>query len=187
MSDPTSHLGLLIIDLQDSFLKTLPNADELLARTQFSINAAALFGCAIAVTEQIPQKLGSTTKSILDTLPPSTPCFEKNTFSALEAQGINRWIEANQIEHILVAGIETPICIYQTAVQAISSEIGVTILSDCIGERRPQDRKAILAQLSQMGAHILPSESIFYSLLSSAEHPNFREFTKLVRDANAPS
>ena len=84
---------------------------------------------------------------------------------------------------MLLAGIETSICIYQTALQALSANIGVTLLSDCISERRIEDRAPVLEQLLSMDAHVLPSETIFYSLLGSAEHPQFREFNKLVKEA----
>jgi nicotinamidase-related amidase len=84
---------------------------------------------------------------------------------------------------LLLAGIETSICIYQTALHALGADIGVTLLSDCISERRLEDRTPVLEQLLSMDAHILPSETIFYSLLGSAEHPKFRELNDLVKEA----
>ncbi|TVP78085.1 MAG: isochorismatase family protein [Puniceicoccaceae bacterium] len=181
MSDPTQHLGLLLIDLQDSFLKAIPERDSLLRRCSFALQAAELLGVAVAATEQLPAKLGSTTTALTSIWGPHTPVFEKSTFSALEADGLSRWIEANQIDHLLLAGIETPICVYQTALAALSQEIGITLLSDCIGERRSEDRPPVLRQLLAMEANVLPSETIFYSLLGNAEHPKFREFTTLVK------
>lgn len=183
MSDPTQHLGLLIIDMQDGFLKAIPERDLLVRRCRFSVQAAALLGVAVAGTEQLPAKLGPTTEPLSQAWGPNTPVFEKSAFSALEADGLTRWIESNQIDHLLLAGIETPICIYQTALQALGETIGVTLLSDCIAERRPHDRSAVLQQLLAMEAHILPSETIFYSLLGNAEHTLFREFTGLVKAA----
>lgn len=183
MSDPTQHLGLLIIDMQDGFLKAIPEREPLIQRCRFALEAAELLGVSVAATEQLPAKLGGTAGDLSDTWSANTPVFEKSAFSALEAEGLSRWIEANQIDHLLLAGIETPICIYQTALQALGEEIGVTLLSDCIAERRPQDRPAVLEQLLAMGAHILPSETIFYSLLGDAVHPKFREFTRLVKAA----
>lgn len=183
MSDPTNHLGLLLIDFQDVFLKVIPNQEQLLQRTRFAIRAAELLGVAVAATEQLPSKLGETTDQLADLIDGSTPIFDKNAFSALEAEGLDRWIETNQIEHILIAGLETSICIYQTAIQALSQDIGVTLLSDCIGERRPEDREPVLKQLLSMEAHVLPSETIFYSLIGSAEHPQFKELTQLVKEA----
>lgn len=181
MSDPIQHLGILFIDFQDVFLNTIPDREQLIKRTCFTAEAASLLGCSIAITEQLPEKLGATTEAIAKCLPEHTPAYSKSTFSAFEAEGIDRWIETNQIDHLLVAGIETSICVYQTAVQGLGQDLGVTLLSDCISERRPEDREPILKQLLSMEAHVLPSETIFYSLLGGAEHPHFKAFTQLVK------
>lgn len=183
MSDPTNHLGLLLIDFQDIFLKAMPDRERLLQRTTFALKAAELLGVAVAATEQLPEKLGGTTEALTSIWDENTPIFDKSSFSAMEATGLHRWIEANQIDHLLIAGIETSICVYQTAIQALGEDTGVTLLSDCISERRAEDREPVLKQLLSMEAHVLPSETIFYSLLGSAEHPKFREFTQLVKDA----
>lgn len=183
MSDPTQHLGLLLIDFQEVFLKALPDRERLLRRTRFALQAAELLGVCVAATEQLPEKLGATTDVLRSVWGPNTPVFEKSAFSALGAEGLHRWVEANQIDHLLLAGIESSICVYQTAVQALGEEIGVTLLADCISERRPEDRAPVLGQLLAMDAHVLPSETIFYSLLGDAGHPKFRTFTRLVKEA----
>ncbi len=181
MTHPANHLGLLLIDFQDVFLQAIPNRETLLRRACFAVEAANLLGCSMAVTEQLPEKLGHTTACLDKLLPDAAPVIAKTSFSALEAEGLDDWIENNQIDHLLLLGIETPICIYQTAVQALSEELGTTLLSDCIGERRPADREPTLRQLLAMDAHVLPTETVFYSLLGSADHPHFRAFTKLVK------
>jgi nicotinamidase-related amidase len=183
MSNPSKHLGLLLIDFQDAFLKAIPDRERLLKRSSFALKAADLLGVSVAVTEQLPKKLGATTEVLSSSWDVNTPVFDKNAFSAFEAEGLHRWIESNQIDHLLLAGIETSICIYQTALQALGADIGVTLLSDCISERRLEDRAPVLEQLLSMDAHILPSETIFYSLLGGAEHPEFREFSELVKEA----
>ncbi|WP_269522920.1 isochorismatase family protein [Coraliomargarita parva] len=184
MSDPINHLGLLVIDLQDVFLKAMPERERIVRRASFAIEAAQLLGCSVAATEQLPEKLGPTSEAITTLWPSHTPVFGKSAFSALEAEGIDRWIESNQIDHLLLLGIETPICVYQTAVQALGEEIGVTLLSDGIGERRLEDRAPVLQQLLAMEAHVLPSETVFYSLLGSAGHPKFKDYTQLVKRYN---
>lgn len=183
MSNPSEHLGLLLIDFQDVFLKEIPDRERLLKRSTFALKAAELLGVSVAVTEQIPEKLGATTEVLRSYWDVNTPVFDKSAFSAFDAEGLHRWIESNLIDHLLLAGIETSICIYQTALQALGADIGVTLLSDCISERRLEDRAPVLEQLLSMDAHILPSETIFYSLLGSAEHPHFREFNELVKEA----
>jgi len=183
MSDPIQHLGLLCIDLQDAFLKAIPDRDTLIRRCGFSIEAAKLLGVSIAATEQLPEKLGATNAELAECWPENTPVFAKGAFSALEAEGLHRWIEVNPIDHLLLIGIEVPICIYQTAVQAMGDDLGVTLLSDCVSQRRSEDRAPVFQQLLAMEAHILPSETIFYSLMGSAEHPQFRDYTRLVKAA----
>lgn len=184
MSNPSNHLGLLVIDLQPAFIKAMPDADQLIRRNLFAIEAASLLGCAIAVTEQLPAKLGQTAAEIVEKLPEHTPIFDKTGFSAFEAEGLDRWIESNQIDHLLITGIESSICVYQTAVHALGEELGVTLLSDCISQRRAEDRQPVFQQLLSMEAHVLPSETIFYSLLGSADHPDFKAFTQLVKTYN---
>jgi nicotinamidase-related amidase len=184
MSDPLAHLGLLLIDFQDVFLNSIPERERLLRRTRFAVESAHLLGVSVAATEQLPGKLGPTTQALTRIWNPDTPVFEKSAFSAFEADGLARWIESNQIDHLLLAGIESSICVYQTAVHALGEELGVTLLSDCIAERRPEDRAPVLQQLLAMEAHVLPSETIFYSLLGSANHPKFRDFTQLVKKAH---
>lgn len=184
MSDPSNHLGLLCIDLQDPFLNVIPDSERLLKRCSFAIEAAQLLGVSVAVTEQLPEKLSQTTESIQHVLSEHTPVFDKSSFSAFEAEGLDRWIQSEQIDHLLIIGIETSICVYQTAVHALGDDLGVTLLADCVSQRRPEDREPVFQQLLSMEAHILPSETIFYSLLGGADHPAFREFTQLVKKYN---
>ncbi|MFT5837465.1 MAG: hypothetical protein ACI9ZV_000970, partial [Candidatus Azotimanducaceae bacterium] len=66
MSNPTNHLGLLLIDFQDVFLKAIPDRERLLQRTTFALKAAELLGVSVAATEQLPEKLGATTTTLSD-------------------------------------------------------------------------------------------------------------------------
>lgn len=184
MNNPSKHLALLVIDMQDSLLKIIPDKDSLIRRCQFSIKAASMLDCHIAYTEQHPEKLGQTNSCLAALASETAPRYSKTGFSALSAPNIKEWIEEKEIDHLLLLGIETPICIYQTAVDALSEGLGVTLLEDCISQRRETDRTAVLQQLIGMGAHVLPSETIFYSLISTAEHPAFGAFNKLVKYSN---
>jgi len=78
MSDPSNHLGLLLVDFQDVFLKTIPDRERLLQRTGFALQSAELLDVAVAATEQMPEKLGGTTESITTLWNPDTPVFDKS-------------------------------------------------------------------------------------------------------------
>ena len=106
----------------------------------------------------------------------------KNSFSALGDDGIrDALLGQRDVGHLILCGIETPVCVYQTAIAALAEGLQVSILIDAVGARRPSDADACLAALARAGAHVLPSETVFYSLLHDVSHPFFRAYTQLVK------
>jgi nicotinamidase-related amidase len=173
---------LLCIDLQPIFLKAMPDADRFAPRCQFAIEAARLLGIPVAFTEQAPQKLGPTDPRFLKLAGKKPLQLAKTTFSALADDVIRETLrEKQKIEHLILCGLETPICIYQTALDAINSDLQVTLLTDCLTARRPDDSRSALAALIRLGAHALPAETIFYSIIATTAHPAFKPFTQLVK------
>lgn len=189
-SEPTSPstcppgLALLVLDMQPAFIRAMHNAVDVERRSLFAIRSAVLFGIPVVFTEQVPDKLGPTAET-LTAAAPDAPVFGKTAFSALGADGMTDFLENHGIHHLLITGLEVPVCIYQTVLGCIAAEIEVTLLSDGIGSRRIDDEQAVLRSFStpDSGCHILPAESVFYSLLGSASHPLFRAYTQLVKDA----
>lgn len=185
MSTPPSSAPddalLLCVDMQPKFVAAVQHGSRIRRRCEFAVAAAVGIGIPVAFTEQVPQKLGNTAPELL-ALAPRAEVWSKNTFSALADQGIrDTLLHQRDIEHILLCGIETPICVYQTAIAAIAEGLQVTVLSDAIGARREADARACVESLAREGAHILPAETIFYSLLHHVNHPYFRDYTKLVK------
>ena len=88
-----------------------------------------------------------------------------------------------EVSQLLICGLEIPVCVYQTAMDALREGMGVTILSDAVTGRRSEDGQACLAALRAAGAHVLPTETVFYAMLGDATHPQFRAFTELVKQA----
>lgn len=172
---------LLCVDMQPVFVNTVPDKERLMSRCAFAIEAAQGLGLGVLFTEQVPQKLGSTDASLLALVP--TPVQAgKATFSVLADHGLRELVTQKMgADHLILIGIETPICVYQTAIDAINAGIPVTLLSDCIGGRRTQDCADALDALKRAGAHVLPSETLFYSILGDTHHPFFKEYTKLVK------
>jgi nicotinamidase-related amidase len=171
---------LICLDLQPVFLGTVPEARRVQQRCAFAIESANGLGLPVLFTEQVPAKLGHTAPELL-ALVPKPEVHGKDAFSALGDGKITRRLQEIGAEHLLICGIETPICVYQTAIAALRSEYQVTILTDCIGARRADDAAAALAALAKAGCHLLPAETVFYALLNDARHPFFRAFTTLVK------
>jgi len=179
MSLPPDTL-LLCIDLQPGFLAAIPGAAALQRRCEFAVESAHGLGLPVLFTEQVPAKLGHTAPGLLAHLP-KPEAHGKDTFSAFGDEHLTRRIQEIGAEHLLICGIETPVCIYQTALAALRSEYQVTILTDCIGARRADDATVALAALGKAGCHLLPAETVFYALLNDARHPFFRAYTSLVK------
>ncbi|MDA0346560.1 MAG: isochorismatase family protein [Verrucomicrobia bacterium] len=174
------HLGLLVLDVQASFLKVIPDAESFKKRIQFCVETARLFGIPTLFTEQRPDKLGHSLDNVRD-LNPKARCTAKTRFSAFSESAFSQWQQEEEIQHILVVGLETPICVYQSVLEAINQEIDVTVLSDAVCCRRREDGEVAITAMRLHGAHVLPSETIFYSILSDSNHPSFKEFTQLVK------
>jgi nicotinamidase-related amidase len=177
---PAADALLLCLDLQPVFLSAIPGSVEVQRRCAFAVESAHGLGLPVLFTEQVPGKLGPTAADLLALLPkPET--HGKDTFSALGDEHITRRMQEIGAEHLLICGIETPVCVYQTALAALRSEYQVTILTDCVGARRSTDAVTALAALDRAGCHLLTAETVFYALLNDARHPFFRAYTTLVK------
>lgn len=176
---------LLCIDMQPVFVNAIADGMSVQRRCEFAIAAAVGIGLSVAYTEQVPQKLGNTAQPLLDRAP-LAPVWSKDTFSALGDAGVrDALMRHRDVQHLILCGIETPVCIYQTAIAALAASMHVTVLSDAVGCRRKDDGAAALAALAREGVHVLPSETVFYALLRDVHHPFFRPYTQLVKNYGA--
>lgn len=178
---PVPHLALLVVDVQPSFLKAMPDAEAFLRRCTLAVGAAKLLGIPVIFTEQVPAKLGGTHPDLLATAGEGAVVIGKTAFSAFGDDAFAAALSERGIDNLLVCGLEGPVCVYQTAVDALRREIGVTLLSDAITARRTADQEACFAMLRQHGAVVLPVETVFYALVRDAQSPHFRAFTELVK------
>lgn len=172
---------LMCVDMQPVFVRAVSEGERVQKRCALAIAAARGIGMPVLFTEQVPEKLGST-DPVLRALAPDALALGKRAFSALSDDGIrNAVVRDMQIEHLLLCGIETSVCVYQTTIEALAQGLQVTILSDAVSARRPDDARACLDALTRAGAHVLPVETVFYSLLHDVSHPFFKQYTQLVK------
>ncbi len=177
---PLEGLAVLAIDLQPVFLEVVADPSNFFRSCRFLFETVELLGLPLYLTEQVPAKLGHTDGRLLE-LAGSAPVYPKKSFSALGAQGLEGSLSSIGAEHLILAGVETSICVYLTALEALALGKDVTILSDCVSCRRPSDGEWALRKLAVSGCHVLPLESVFYGIIGGADHPFFREFSKLTR------
>lgn len=174
---------LLGVDLQPTFLAIMPGGGQpLLRRCALAVRAATGLGMRVAFTEQRPERLGGTEASLLSGAPAGAPRWAKSAFSAYGDPVIRAALGAPDIEHLLICGLETPVCVYQTVIDALAVGTAVTVLSDAVAGRRPEDARVCLEAMIRAGANVLPVETVFYALLQDSTHPFFKAYTQLVKD-----
>ena len=178
--NPVKNTGAIIMDMQASLLDAISNGVELIESNFLQIQLLQILGVPICFSEQVPSKLGETVSKLKD-FDHDLPIFEKNTFSAFGAESFIVWLDKNDIKHLIISGIETPICIYQTCVDALRLNIKVTLLSDCTGGRRVHDIQNAISQLRSFGCCVISLETVIYSIMKDSSHSGFREVSRLVR------
>lgn len=171
---------LLVVDVQTKLLPTVADAAGLASRCELAVRAAVGLGIPVIFTEQVPEKLGPTVPSLRKAAP-DAQVFPKSAFSALGDGVVTGQLRGLGCEHVLVCGLETPVCVYQTALNALAEDFQVTVLTDAVGARRPADADACLRSLAASGVHLLPVETVLYALIHDAGHPFFKTLTQLVK------
>jgi len=179
LSNP-STIAVVLMDLQPRLLQAIPGGDQLISANSILLQSAKLLKLPVLVTEQVPEKLGATDSSLREKMDPSF-VFAKNSFSAFGCSPFTDQISHLGIDHLILAGIELPICIYLTAFDALRRNLQVTILSDCVSCRRPQDGEVALGELSRLGATVVALETFLYQSLESSEHTSFRMISEMIR------
>lgn len=179
--DSPQGVALLAVDAQSAFFRAMVSPDVFLRRCRLAVSAAKALGLPILFTEQVPAKLGPTDADLLLDAGPDATVLPKSEFSAFGAQGLEAKLQELGVEHLLLIGLEGPVCVHQTALDAVRRGLGVTVLADAVTARRPEDQAVCFEALRAAGVSVLPVETVFYSLLRGAGHPAFRDFTELVK------
>jgi nicotinamidase-related amidase len=169
--------ALLLIDFQARLRPAIDGADATLAEAARVLGAARILGAPAVFTEQNPARLGPT----CDELRPAAgeAVLSKMTFDACRADGFATALEGRP--DVVVAGWETHVCVLQTVLGLLDCGRRVFVLSDAVGSRRAESRRAGLDRMRQRGAEIVTAEMAIFEWLESADHPAFRDVLPLVR------
>ena len=171
----TDDTLILCIDIQEKLVNMLKNAEEIKQNTLKLLKAASILNINTIITEQYPKGLGQTLSEIKSIK--NFKIIEKTTFSALRDLNFPK-IEA---KNVIIFGIETHICVYQTALDLIQQGKNVHIISDCCMSRSVFNHNTALSALSRQGAKIESLEMVLFQFLKSSKHPNFKEIQSLIK------
>lgn len=173
--DPASSL-LAVVDVQDRLLPVIPDADTLVARIERLVVAAGLLGVRTVVTEQYPRGLGRTAARLLPHLPEPQ---EKLAFSAAGCPGL---ADTGDATAVVLCGLETHVCIAQTALDLLARGLQVFLPVDAVASRHALDHDTALRRLECGGAIPTTAEAIVFEWLRDAAHPSFKDVQRLIRE-----
>lgn len=171
---------LLVIDLQQSYAGKLLNEERVVGAARRLLAAAGALQLPVLLTEQYPKGLGATRAEIATALPPGTARFEKTTFSCLGAPGLGDHLRRLGRDQVLVAGIETHVCVSQTVHDLLAEGLQPHAVRDAISARFALEDETGFAKLVGSGAVPASVESVLFELLGDAKAPEFRAVHKLV-------
>ncbi len=173
---------LILVDLQTRLYAAMtPCSSRFLARILLLARAADALDIPVLVTRQYPRGLGPLLPELAEALPDSVPTFDKMTFSCCADRAISEALEGDR-DQVLLAGIETHVCVLQTALDLAARGRHAYVITDACASRAPVDHRQALARLSREGVRLASVESTVFEWLRDARHPQFRELARAIRD-----
>jgi nicotinamidase-related amidase len=190
---------LIVVDVQGKLAQLMVDKEALFKNIQILIQAARILEIPILWCQQVPEALGPTVPEIAELLTGLEP-INKASFSCCGQEQFNAELNALGREQVLLCGIETHVCIYQTAMDLVAwasrpwnrdhgqdaratgkGGLDVTILADAVSSRTEQNRQTALTRLAAEGARISSTEMALFELLKTAKHPQFKDIARLVK------
>ena len=177
---------ILLIDMQQRILPQIRGANGVASRCRTLVQAAGELGVPVSFSEHYPQGLGPTEPDLLDALNRSDAVrLEKITFSAWREPSVAQRVRSLDRPQVVVAGIETHVCVQQTVLDMLRDGLTPVVLTDAVGSRYAVDHEAGLERMRQAGACVTTVESVLFEWLERAGTDRFRALLPLLRQPRA--
>jgi len=168
----------VMVDIQDKFRGHIPDLKNLVRNTSILNKSAELLDIPILITEQYPIGLGPTLEEIYT--PQHARWMDKTRFSIFEEE-IEGFIKASRKEKIVLYGIEAHICIMQSVLEATDKKLIPVVVEDAISSISEHNRNIALNRIRDSKGIVVSTEMLLFELLQTAQHPDFREISKIVK------
>lgn len=168
--------ALVVVDVQEAFRPAVEHFDDVVKSTAQLIQGARAVGIPVLVTEQYPKGLGHTVPEISEHLDGASP-IEKVCFSAARAEGF----DLGGRDQALVCGIETHVCVSQTAHHLLDEGVEVHVAADAVTSRTEANRQVGLHKMEQSGAIVTSVETALFELVGAAGSDEFKQVQRLIK------
>jgi nicotinamidase-related amidase len=174
--------GLLVIDVQTKLMDKVPERDRVVANIARLIEGAKILGVPVQATEQYPKGIGPTVSELVQRLP---PCPEKLTFSCCGLPEVAEQFRQRGVHKILLSGIETHVCVQQTALDLVAHGFRVYVAADAVASRNGLDRDFGLRRMERAGVVLTTTEAALFEWTERAGTSEFKQISRLVTSTDA--
>ncbi|MBX7056975.1 MAG: isochorismatase family protein [Leptospirales bacterium] len=177
----------LLIDVQERLLPAIHNSPALLDSIGLLLRGLSLLGAPLLVSEQYRKGLGPTVTTLQDCLQQNgygeslQAAIDKTSFSCCGHSGFVQKLEGLQRRSVILMGIESHVCVQQTAIDLLTAGYTVVVVADCVASRRPEHKDLALHRLRHEGAIVTSAESLLFELCREAGTERFKAISALVR------
>ncbi|PIW70534.1 MAG: hydrolase [Ignavibacteriales bacterium CG12_big_fil_rev_8_21_14_0_65_30_8] len=172
--------ALLIIDIQEKILGVMQHPKRVVKNTIKLIEGFKILDLPIFYTEQYPKGLGETEKSIKEALS-DLEAVQKLSFSCSGAGDLFKQMKDKGITQIVVAGIESHVCVQQTVLDLLADKFQVNLAVDAVSSRNKIDYKTAIRRMNKHGAEVTTTEAILFELLEVCGTNEFKKISKIIK------
>ena len=172
--------ALVLIDVQERLVPAIDGHARVVWNCRRLLDAARLLGVPIIATEQYRKGLGPTVGELAARLE-GVAIYEKRRFSAAAREWFEPLRERN-VAKLLICGIESHVCVQQTALDLLSAGWRVYVAADAVGSRREVDRRTALGRMDSSGAALTTTEAALFEWCQSADAPAFKAISQLAKE-----
>ncbi|NCM78796.1 isochorismatase family protein [Vibrio parahaemolyticus] len=175
------NTGLIVVDVQGKLATLMHESDALIENITKLVKGAKALDLPILWLEQNPERLGPTAEPIREVLESTHLPITKYTFDGCKEATFNVAVENAKVNTWLVCGIESHICVYQTAVSLRQSGYRVELVTDCVSSRTAANKALALAKLTANGVVLTGLEMCLYEMVEDCRAPEFKEILALIK------
>jgi len=172
---------LVVIDVQERLFPVMHQKENLLKNLEILIKGFKLFDLPIFVTEQVPEKLGPTIDPIGSLLNGIEPISKTSFSCASDPKFMSDSNSLSNNDGIVLAGIETHVCVYQTERDLIRRGHHVEVVTDAVSSRDPNNHRVALDRIRNNGGFLTTAEMLLFNIQADASGKDFKELAKLVK------
>ena len=171
---------LTLIDVQEKLVPLMNNNTQLVENLVILLKGAQLLDIPIIWMEQLPDKLGPTVPEIKNIMNDQTPII-KNVFSCGDSDAYISVLNNYDPDEVILCGIETHVCVYQTAMDLLSIGKDVQVVADAVTSRKKLNHDIGLQRISEKGGLLTTYELLLFEEQKIAEGDQFRSLIQLIK------